>query len=310
MNPAEGGDRPLRFGVVGSPIAHSLSPVLHSAAYRELGVTGVRYTAHEVPAGGLARFLEQGEGTQLAGVSVTMPLKQEAHDLGAGGQRDAVSTRLGISNTLVRRADGAWRAENFDVPGIISSLADHGATRIRRGGVVGSGATALSAVEALLQLGAREILLTARSAEKLDGAVRRAEQGGAAVRLVPWERSEMVCEADAAVSALAADGAGDLAARWSDLGPRLPRPDVFLDVIYDPWPAPLAAVMSAHGVEVASGLEMLVHQAGGQLISMLGEHGIALTPEQIPLRAMGEAARAALQGDAQSAEDPAPANPS
>lgn len=256
-----------RFAVVGSPMAHSLSPVLHRTAYAALGIEDARYARHEVAAGELEAFLQRGPGRELSGLSVTMPGKPEAFALAIGA--DDTSRELGVANTLVRRPDGSWWAENHDVHGIMAALRDHGATSGGRGAVLGSGATALSAVAALIGLGVDTVLLCARSPEKLVGLEALATRHGAAVRHVPWAQHHEVLEADTVVSALAVNGARAVAAQWRSRG-SLPTPGVMLDVLYDPWPAPLAEVVAATGGEVADGLEMLAHQADMQLRSMLG----------------------------------------
>ncbi|MGO1834862.1 MAG: shikimate dehydrogenase family protein, partial [Actinomycetaceae bacterium] len=92
-----------RFGVIGSPVQHSLSPVLHRTAYEVLGLDGPTYDRFEVSAGQLAGFLADGPGRELSGVSVTMPGKPEAFALAA--ETDVTSRALGISNTLIRRED-------------------------------------------------------------------------------------------------------------------------------------------------------------------------------------------------------------
>src|SRR5699024_9312999 len=88
-------------------------------------------------------------------------------------------------------------------------------------------------------------------------------------RRVPWDRHHEVLEAETVVSALAIGGAEAVAAQWRETA-SLPRPGVLLDVLYDPWPAPIASVVAAAGGEVADGLEVLAHQADMQLRSMLG----------------------------------------
>lgn len=258
-----------RFAVIGSPVGHSLSPVLHAAAYRVLGVEDARYDRFEVGAGELVGFLADGPGRDLVGLSVTMPGKPEAFALAT--EHDEVSRRLGVANTLLRRPGGTWRAENHDVHGIAATLRDHGAGRVTTGAVLGSGATALSALAALLELGASTVLLTARSAGKLAPLQSFARQAGVETVEVPWEAHHEVLRADAVVSALAVEGARAVAAQWEgrgESGTGLPR--VLLDVLYDPWPAPVAAVVQQTGGEVADGLEMLAHQADMQVRSMLG----------------------------------------
>ncbi|MGY5764582.1 shikimate dehydrogenase [Brachybacterium sp. DNPG3] len=279
-----GSGRPRRFAVVGSPISHSLSPLLHSTAYRDLGVDDAEYVRHEVGEGELAAFLASGPGAALDGLSVTMPDKREAFELAT--ERDATSRRLGISNTLLRREDGTWRAENHDVHGIVAALRDHGADGVRRAGVLGSGATALSAVAALAELGAEEILLSARSPEKLVPVADLARESGVAPRLIAWESSSELLTSDVVISALALPGAQALARTWAE-HPDLPAPRTFLDVLYHPWPAPLAALVGRAGADVADGLEMLVHQADMQVRSMIGVPAA-------PVPAMLAAARAEL----------------
>lgn len=274
------------FGVVGSPVAHSLSPAMHRAAYAELGEHDARYDAYDVPAGRLAGFLSTGEGRDLHGVSVTMPLKREAFELAA--QHDEVAADLGIANTLLRLPEGSWRAENHDVHGIAQSLRDHQVEQVDAAAVLGSGATALSAAAALASLGAREVTLCARSPEKLTPLVEAAERGGARVRAHPWSDLTEVLSAEVVVSALAIAGARDVAASVEAAPPGLAMPRVLLDVLYDPWPAPIAAAVSARGTDVASGLEMLAHQAGRQVESMLD------VPDA-PVPAMLRAARSHLE---------------
>lgn len=261
------GSAGARFGVIGSPVQHSLSPVLHRTAYEVLGLQGPTYERFDVPAGRLAAFLADGPGRGLAGASVTMPGKPEAFALAA--ESDATSRALGISNTLIRREDGTWRAENHDVYGIVAALRDHGAQAPATGAVLGSGATATSAVAALLELGVQEILLSARSPHKLAPLEALAAARQVRVRQVPWESSHLLLGADVVISALAVEGARAVAEEWAGRT-SLAAPALFLDVLYDPWPAPLAGVVAHGDGEVVDGLEMLAHQADQQIRSMLG----------------------------------------
>lgn len=274
------------FGVIGSPVQHSLSPVLHRTAYEVLGLDGPTYDRFEVPAGRLASFLVDGPGRELSGASVTMPGKPEAFALAT--ETDATSRALGISNTLIRREDGTWRAENHDVHGIVAALRDHDARAPRTGAVLGSGATALSAVAALLELGVHEILLSARTPHKLAPLEALAGAEQVPVRQVPWASSHLLLGAEVVISALAVEGAHAVATEWT-VRSSLTAPTLFLDVLYDPWPAPLAAVVAAVGGEVVDGLEMLAHQADQQVRSMLGVPAA-------PVPAMLAAARKELAG--------------
>ena len=256
-----------RFGVVGHPIGHSLSPALHRAAYAALGLDHVTYDAFDVPAGALDAFLTDGPGALLDGVSVTMPGKAEAA-AAAAVDADETTRLLGNANTLIRRSDGQWRAENHDVYGIQEALAGVGAEQIEVGAVVGSGATALSAVLALSRSGAHHVRLTARRHEGLTPHRDLATYLGMSVDMVAWDDAHKVLQADAVVSALALPGGYALAHAWADRD--LPQPGAFLDVLYAPDPPPLAEVLAARGVRQASGLVMLAHQADMQLRSMVG----------------------------------------
>ena len=287
---------PRRFAVIGFPIGHSLSPVLHRTAYELLGVEDAVYERHEVRAGELEEFLRLGPGRQLCGLSVTMPGKPEAFALAS--EVDSTARALGVANTLLHRTDGTWHAENHDVHGIAAALRDHGAVSPRTGGVLGSGATALSAVAALIELGATSLLLAARSAHKLAPLERFAVDRGVAVRRIEWERQHEVLAAEVVVSALAAEGARAVAEQWRSL-PSLTPPGVLLDVLYDPWPAPLAAVVAQAGGDVADGLEMLAHQAGQQVRSML-EVPSAPVPQMLAA-ARRELARRHAEGAAEGA---------
>ena len=132
------------FAVVGDPIDHSLSPNIHSVAYRFLGLDW-DYTRFQISEGYLQTFLSS-EGSNLSGLSVTMPLKHEASELAAS--RDEIVELLGVANTLVRTESG-FAAFNTDVYGIEMSLSDCWKANIDRVAVLGSGATAQSALFAL-----------------------------------------------------------------------------------------------------------------------------------------------------------------
>lgn len=285
------GMNPRRFAVVGSPVEHSLSPILHRTAYEVLGITDAVYERHQVGSGELTEFLRDGPGRGLQGLSVTMPGKAEAYALST--ETDETSRRLGISNTLLRAGQG-WRAENHDVHGIVAALRDHGADRPLTGAVLGSGATALSALAALAELGVRRVLLSARSAHKLAPLEELAAVRGMTVQRVPWERHHEVLTAEIVVSALAIDGAHAVAEQWR-AQPELAMPQVLLDVLYDPWPAPIADVIHGAGGEVADGLEMLAHQADMQVRSMLAVPAA-------PVREMLAAARRELSRSRDGAE--------
>jgi shikimate dehydrogenase len=264
----------LRAAVLGSPIAHSLSPALHRAAYAELDLDWT-YEAIDVPAGGLATFLD-GLDEGWAGLSLTMPLKQEA--LAIARMTSATAREAAAANTLVPLGSG-WSAENTDVPGLLGALTEAGVAGVTRATVLGSGATAWSAVVALVRAGVTDLTICARNETAAAGL--RAQLGSPVVaRTVPWGSAEALA-GPLVVSTLpggAADG-------FVDLVPA--GPGVLFDVAYDPWPSVLATGWSSAGGQVIGGLDLLVHQAVLQVELMSGRR-----PSVATLRAAGLAALA------------------
>ena len=273
-----------RFAVVGSPIEHSLSPLLHQTAYAELGIDDAEYTRFEIGAGQLAAALsEDGPYAGIDGLSVTMPGKAEACALAE--EHDATSALLGVANTLLRLPSGGWRAENHDVYGIAQSLRDNGVEQIGTLGILGSGATAASALAVGAQLGASTALISARDRSKTDLLVPIAERLGLQLVGIEWADSHRVLEADAVVSALALPGTEALVEAWERIA--LPTSaQAVLDVLYAPSPPPLAALLRSRGIATADGLDMLVHQADMQLRSMLGIARAPVTEMFAAARAM------------------------
>lgn len=261
-----------RAGVVGSPVEHSLSPVLHRAAHAALGLEGWSYGRHEVPRGGLAAHVA-ALGAEWVGLSVTMPGKEEALALAAEASAEAELS--GAANTLVRRPDGAagWYADNTDIYGLATALAEAGADRVRRGTVLGGGATARSALLALRRLGADEVDLLVRDRVRPETRLlldRLSGQPGAPVVRVrpladgiPLDRAE----SDVVVGTLPG---GTPAPPCRAAGPERP---VVIEVAYAPWPGTLArAVRAATGgsLTVVRGTTMLLHQAVRQVELMTG----------------------------------------
>jgi len=242
----------MRCGVLGDPVEHSLSPVLHRAGYAETGLDWA-YDAHRVPAGGLAAFLS-GLGDEWRGLSVTMPLKREA--LAAAAGAGEVARRAGAANTLVRR-NGGWWAENTDVPGAVAALRERTDRPLGSATILGGGATATSTGLALVDLGVERLAVAvrdeARAAETV--AALRAHPHGPHVRVVPLAASEALA-CDVVVSTVPPEAqTSDLVARCADV------PVVF-EVLYEPWPTPLATdVLASSGRVLVSGLDLLVHQA-------------------------------------------------
>ena len=236
------------FCVVGSPIQHSLSPVLHAAAYKELGLS-FEYGKNEVALGNLASFLEF---SGYSGVSVTMPLKQEAFALAA--RHDNHAEKTGVANTLVQ-SDGEWISANTDVYGIIQALAP--VLEPKQTVVIGSGATARSALAALADKFLKtEISIVSRNAEAGSKLLSFAESLGLAACVQPAS-SQLVMEADLVMSLVPA---GSFAKLWDQIAQESnPRNGILFDVAYNPWPS--SAALAWDPVRVISGIEMLIWQA-------------------------------------------------
>ncbi len=265
-----------RAGVLGSPIGHSLSPTLHRAGYVAAGLADWEYTAHEVDEGGLPPFVA-GLDASWAGLSLTMPLKVAAFDVAESVTATARSARA--INTLVRTGTG-WAADNTDVHGVSAALREGGATGVRSATIIGSGATARSALLGLVGVGVTRITVAARTPERAEALRDVAEVDLTVVPLADWAGTGD----RAVVSTLPGGAASAAAAPFAEAADL--EGTVLLDVVYADWPTPLARTAAARGASVVSGLEMLVHQAARQFELFTGAPA--------PVAAMQAAGRAAL----------------
>lgn len=262
----------MRCAVLGDPVAHSLSPVLHRAAYAETGLDW-DYDACRVEAGGLGRFVA-GLGPQWRGLSLTMPLKREALALADDVTDRAL--RAGAANTLVIEGDRRV-ADNTDVPGAAAALVERVQQPLVVATVLGGGATAASTALALCDLGVGSLTLLVRSPDRALATLAAIDAHPArpAVRVGSLASDPVV--GDVVVSTIpAAAQTAHLVARCADV------PVVF-DVLYDPWPTPLAA--AAGDRVLVSGLDLLVHQAALQFELFTG-----LPAPVAAMRAAGERA--------------------
>jgi shikimate dehydrogenase len=246
-----------RCAVLGDPIAHSLSPVLHRAAYDATGLDWT-YDAVRVSAGGLADHLAGLDGS-WRGLSLTMPLKREAMPLA-----DTVSERaalVGAANTLVL-VDGEVHADNTDLPGAAAAIRERYDGPVAAATILGAGATAASAGLALCDLGARSLLLLARDPSRAAETVDALERHPSAPRVEVGSLTTDEARGEVLVSTIPAD------AQSPDLVARCVAPAVVFDVVYDPWPTPIA---DAAGDRVlVGGLDLLVHQAALQFEAFTG----------------------------------------
>ena len=271
----------MRAAVLGSPVAHSLSPVLHRAAYAALGLDWT-YDAVEVTSDGLAAFVA-GLDRSWAGLSLTMPLKQTVLPLLDAAAPLVTTTRS--ANTVVLK-DGRREGHNTDVHGIVAALREAGVEHVDRAAVLGAGATAASALAALHDLGAHQVRVLARSPERARGLEPVAEALGVRLRYGDLHPLELEDRWPELVVSTLPGGAADELAALSDPGGDIP---VLLDVVYAPWPTRLATVYARAGGRVVGGASMLLHQAAAQVGLMTGR--------EAPLEAM-RAALAAAAGHA------------
>ncbi|MGC0142526.1 shikimate dehydrogenase [Pseudactinotalea sp. Z1732] len=261
---------PRRAAVLGHPVAHSLSPVLHRAAYAELGLTHWTYERHDVTEDRFTAFLT-GLDPSWAGLSVTMPLKQVA--LRSVDHIEPLAEVVGAVNTVLFPGGGVRVGTNTDVYGIVTALTEVAPTQWqpRTGVILGGGATASAALAALGQLGITSPAVVVRSPGRAGAVVRAAARMGVSPSLLTWgtpRADEALLRADAVVST-APRGAAD------SLVPLIVEADlhpgqVLLDVVYEGWPTAMGRAWAARGAPVAGGHLMLLHQGVEQVRLMTG----------------------------------------
>ncbi|MFE4970085.1 shikimate dehydrogenase [Streptomyces sp. NPDC056660] len=267
-----------RAAVLGKPIAHSLSPVLHRAAYDELGLTDWSYERFEVDETRLPGFLGQ-LGPEWAGLSLTMPLKRAVIPLVDEISETAAS--VDAVNTVVFTQDGRRLGDNTDIPGMVAALREHGIEQVDSAAVLGAGATASSALAALARICTGEVVAYVRSEERAAEMRHWGERLDVEVRTADWADAEQALHAPLVIATTPAGTTDALAAAVPE------RPTTLFDVLYHPWPTALAARWSMFGGAVVSGLDLLVHQAVLQVEQMTGR-------APAPLDAMRRAGEKAL----------------
>ncbi|GAB3273043.1 shikimate dehydrogenase family protein [Arthrobacter pigmenti] len=258
--------------VLGSPIGHSKSPALHSAAYRHLGVD-IGYQAIEMTPERLGAFMDElRDNSNCRGLSVTMPLKsamvQHVDRLAES------ASALGVLNTVTFDDDGSdlrLTGHNTDVVGIIRAIRHAGGTVERSAAILGAGGTSLAATAALSALGIEHLWLCVRDPARAAETVRLAEASGMQVSVVALPDSAAVLhDAKVVVSTLPPYAADRIAAL-----PGLARPvaggaGILLDVAYEPWPSALARTWRERGGVIVPGLEMLLYQGVEQVRMFTG----------------------------------------
>jgi len=274
-----------RAAVLGSPIAHSLSPVLHRAAYQRLGLADWRYDAFEVDEQALPGFLDGLEPAAdgWAGLSLTMPLKRAVIPLLDSVGEAALAVEA--VNTVVFAADGARHGANTDIPGLVAAFAERGIIRVEAAAVLGGGATGASTMAALASIVDGGVDVYVRSPSRAGKQlIPTAERLGVDLRLRPWTEVREALGSPLLVNTTPAGAADELADAVSK-----PVGTLF-DVLYHPWPTRLAARWAHAGGTVLGGLDLLIHQAALQVEMMTGSDP-ALRPAVVAaMRAAGTAA--------------------
>ena len=270
-----------RLAVLGSPIAHSLSPELHRAAYRVLELDWA-YEAIEVTRDRLAEFVTSRDDT-WRGLSLTMPLKVEILPL--LGEVSELARETGSANTVLFDRDGL-RGFNTDVFGLVEGFSRHGRTVLDSVLVLGGGATAASAVVAAARLGAHTVFVGVRAPERASALHSVASAQGVDLQVRRLEDLVQIDERlDAVISTLPNGVAVDVVLDTDTVAGA-----TLFDVAYSPWPTPLAAAWS--GESVIGGLEMLVLQALAQVrIFVHGDPDLKLDRDEEVLAAMRAAVR-------------------
>ncbi len=253
-----------RAAVLGHPIAHSLSPVLHRAAYQALGLPW-KYDAVDLEAHQLGAFL--GDlGPEWAGLSLTMPLKVEA--VGLMDFIEPMAKIVGAVNTVLIQRVADQRSlvgTNTDVHGIVAALREAGVEHASTAVILGGGATATSALAALGQLGVTTPVVAVRDRARAGALLRASTKMGVTARFAGLdEAAELMARADVVVSTIPADAGARLGAQLTTASGTL------LDVIYAPLVTPLGEAWAGAGGTRVGGERMLLHQAGEQVRLMTG----------------------------------------
>jgi shikimate dehydrogenase len=246
-----------KAAVLGSPISHSLSPVLHRAAYAELGLD-IDYTAVETSTDLLPQRIRELD-TDCVGYSITMPLKQEVLKF-ISRQSQRVSN-TGCANTVYRDAQNQWALENTDVFGIMETIKRAHLGGLTSACIIGSGATASSALNALGELGVHAVTCLARNHESVKELRTQGESLEIDFQTVGLGK-EITLMGDLVISTVPSSAQASIIDKLT-ARQNLPA---LLDIAYNPWPSDLSRHWNAQGGgPVLSGIEMLLWQASAQV---------------------------------------------
>ncbi|MGQ4453198.1 shikimate dehydrogenase [[Kitasatospora] papulosa] len=257
-----------RLALLGSPVNGALSPVLHRAAYKAMGLPWT-YHAIECPPQDLPHFLGTLDGG-WRGFSLTMPLKRTVVPL--LDETSETVTRIGAANTIVVTASGRLLGENTDLYGVMQALREANVTTATTVTVLGAGATACTALAVGRELGCDQAVVIARDTRRASSLLGpTAERIGIKIIIKPWTAVDHHLAVDLVVSALPPHAADALAPLWK------PGTGTLMDVVYRPWPSRFAHAAQGAGRRVVGGLPMLVHQAAQQVALQTGRSPAPVT---------------------------------
>ena len=242
-----------RLGVLGSPIAHSLSPTVQLSAYHELGLDW-SYEAIEVREGGLETFLRKCDSS-WQGLSLTMPLKAEA--IIACDAVDSLARQVNAANTITW-SSSKTQAHNTDVSGFYNALKLQDAIGVDSVAILGGGATARSAVAAVSKF-ASKITVYIRDPRREESLIQAKGDGRSTLKMAHWDQAHEGLTAPLVISTTPR-------AVTDSLAGSIPiKPGILFESLYDPWPTSLVSHWRRSGGRVVGGLELLVEQGIEQL---------------------------------------------
>ena len=250
----------IRAAILGSPISHSLSPILHRRSYEILGISG-SYEAIKVEPSRLASFLDSLDA-DWTGFSLTMPLKEEILKIAEVIEPLAVS--INSANTLIRVGE-RWKALSTDVNGFSAALRAHEVIGYSSVGILGAGATARAAARAVDGRG-REIFIWQRRSDhsKIREEEMRQAAPKCALHFLEWGAE--IPSLDLLINTTPRGVADDLAAQ---IGRHVSA--VLFEALYNPWPTSLLERWRERGLVAIDGLDLLVHQGIDQVALMTGQ---------------------------------------
>lgn len=238
------------YGVIGDPIAHSLSPLIHGGWIRDHGLDAV-YLPMQVPDGDFEDTMKSLERKNAAGVNVTLPHKLNALKFAEDASETA--RKIGAANTLSRTPEGGWYADNTDAPGFLADLQDNGVVSVggKRVFVLGAGGAARAVVYALVSAHARVFICNRTEVKAKALAVEFGTEAGTSLE----NGLRQLQSADIVINTTSLGYSGDT----------LDLPDgngrLFHDISYGKAAANVLSVAASRGWKTADGLGMLVHQA-------------------------------------------------